>query len=68
MILVVSDIIGLRGCPNTPMGVRDWLKRHEIPLTKDGKRFVFHLCDLPAPERRAYLTKCAADTGLPPGA
>jgi len=68
MKLTVADIIGLDSLPSTKMGAHKWLKRHEIPLTKEGKRFVFHLSDLPEPERRAYLTKCAADTGLPPGA
>jgi len=49
MNLIVADIAGLPGVPNTCRGVRDWLKRLAIPVLQDGKRFTFNLSDLPEP-------------------
>ena len=64
MIGTVSLIAGLPGVPATVRGVRDWLKRNGIPLTQDGKRFTFHLSDLPEDVRLAYLRRECEAAGL----
>lgn len=67
MNLIVADIAGLPGVPNTCRGVRDWLKRLSIPVLQDGKRFTFNLSDLPEPVRIAHATRQIESAGLPIG-
>lgn len=64
MMLAVSDIVGLLGLPATERGLRDWLKRLEVPVQQDGKRFVFSLLDLPEDVQHAYRLKLAEEAGL----
>ena len=66
MNLPVSCIVGLPCVPGTNRGVRDWLKRPEVPLFECGNRFTSQLSDLPAPVRRAGLAR-AAWAGLESG-
>ena len=62
-----SHLLGLQGLPSTIVGVRKWLKRNGIPLALDGKRFVFHLSDLPAEVRCAWELRQIEAAGLPAG-
>lgn len=67
MNLAVSSIVGLECVPSTPRGARDWLKRHGVPLSQDGKRLMFQLCDLPESVRHAYQARIAERSGLAAG-
>lgn len=64
MNLTVADIAGLPDVPTSVRGVRDWLKRHCVPVQKDGKRFVFNLADLPKEVAQAASERLAAADGL----
>jgi hypothetical protein len=66
-MLTVSSVVGLQGIPSSKRGFRDWLARQALPVTMDGNRFTFHLSDLPAPVRRAYVEREIASMGLPQG-
>jgi putative transposase len=59
-----KDIFDLPGIPSSRMGVWKWLKRNGIPLTQDGKRFTFHLSDLPEDVRLAYVRRECEAAGL----
>lgn len=67
MNLAVSHIVGLPGVPETNRGVRDWLKRHQVPLIEQGNRFTFSIGDLPPDVRRAYELRQIEATGLDAG-
>ena len=67
MILHVANLVGIEGLPSSPFGIRKWLVRKAVPITGEGKRFTFHLSDLPAPVRRAVLEREAERAGLEPG-
>lgn len=67
MILHVLELQGLPGLPGSLFGIRKWLCRNNVPLKPDGKRFTFHLCDLPEEVRRAYTVKALAALELDPG-
>lgn len=67
MMLTVTEIVGLGGIPATNRGVRDWLKRNDIPLVQEGNRFTFEAAHLPADIRRAVLAREIEATGLPQG-
>ena len=64
MMLAVSATVGLPGLPTTERGLRDWLKRLEVPVQHDGKRFTFSLLDLPEDVQLAYRLKLADEAGL----
>ena len=66
-MLTVESIKGLPGVPSTGMGVRDWLKRLEIPTELRGKRFTFSLTDLPADVSLAYCLREGERAGLAMG-
>jgi putative transposase len=65
--LSIRQIHGLAGVPTTKFGLRKWLARQALPITMDGNRFTFHLSDLPAPGRRAYVEREIASMGMPQG-
>ena len=67
MRLTVSDIVGLDALPATNRGIRDWLKRNNIPVIEDRNRFTFALSDLPPEVRRAVLERDIEASGLPVG-
>jgi len=64
MILTVSAIAGLPGIPSTNRGVRDWLKRRQIPLAEVGNRFTFEAAFLPPEARRAVVERQIEASGL----
>lgn len=66
-VLSARDIIGIEGVPASRMGIWKWLRRLSIPLTQYGKRFTFHLSDLPEPVRLAYQVRQAERSGLAAG-
>lgn len=66
-MLGVQDLVGLIGLPQTPFGVRKWLVRHNVCLTKTGKSFTFPLSALPEDVRRAYTVRAAEGHDLAPG-
>lgn len=53
--------------PTTTFGTRKWLKCRNVAHEKQGKRFVFNLCDLPEDIRTAYLTRQIELAGLDTG-
>lgn len=63
-MLTVQHLIGLPSLPQTPFGIRKWLKANCIPLADDGKRFTFALSDLPSEVQRALLEREAEREGL----
>ena len=65
--LKVASIAGLPGVPSTNRGVRDWLKRLEIPIEEQGNRFTFNQSNLPEPVRIAYTERQIAASGLASG-
>lgn len=67
MRLTVSDIVGLDALPATNRGIRNWLKRNNIPVIEDRNRFTFALSDLPPAVRRAVLERDIEASGLPVG-
>lgn len=66
-MISVRSIVGLPAVPSTNRGVRDWLKRNGVPLTKDGNRFLFRPDDIPIEVRRALELRQIEATGLPAG-
>lgn len=67
MNLTVASVVDLAGVPSTKRGVRDWLKRLQIPLSEHGNRFTFRLSDLPEEVQRAYVEREIERAGLEPG-
>ena len=66
-MISVRSIVGLSAVPSTNRGVRDWLKRNGVPLTKDGNRFLFRPDDIPIEVRRALELRQIEAAGLPAG-
>lgn len=67
MMLSVADIVGLPGLPKSSFGVRKWLKKLEVCLLEDRKRFVFNLFDLPEDVRLAWWRRELDGLQLDPG-
>jgi putative transposase len=63
-MLAVQNLIGIPVLPKTPFGLRKWLKANGIPLTEEGKRFVFPLTALPEEVQLAYRLRCAEEAGI----
>lgn len=64
-------MVGLGAIPTCRKNAKAWLIRRNIVVfslqSEGGPCHHINLADLPSSERRAYLARCAAETGLPPG-
>ncbi|MBV2360986.1 DDE-type integrase/transposase/recombinase [Thalassococcus sp. CAU 1522] len=65
--LAVADIIGMKGVPDTHMGVRKWLVSKSVDTELCGKRFLFNLSDLPEDVRLAWWHRELDNLHLEPG-
>lgn len=64
MRATVALLAGLPDLPSTERGVRIWLRRHNVPLDRDGKRFVFSASDLPEDVQIKLQLRAAEASGL----
>lgn len=68
----VSMLLGVGRIPKCRRNAGNWLQKHNVPLiiaaSEGGACRYVEVKDLPAPERHAYLMRCAEDSGLPVGA
>ncbi len=71
MLVRVKELCGIGDIPTCPKNAKRWAIRAGIAISQvassGGPASIVHVSDLPEQERRAYLAKCAAATGLPPG-
>lgn len=64
MRATVALLAGLPDLPSTERGVRIWLRRHNVPVGRDGKRFVFSASDLPQDVQIKLQLRAAEASGL----